>query len=246
MDQLRVAGTRRKPNNLLFKLPKPKSPRGSNKNLEADLPRTPFPVPMHKLKRSASFSGQDYALEEGEVKRRKTVGEEGIVITTPCLMSSTSLGSRHFSASMRCISSVELTKAWESIFIRVDWSEVVLDVVGNETSAFYQEAFEKTLQARIKELLKQGGCKGGMCIDCCEKDEEDSQDTENTGSEDDRSDDDSVNGSEHLDGNNFVESEEENKYWNRGDEDFEENSEGDWDSEEDDHDCETTGHGILV
>ena len=85
-----------------------------------------------------------------------------------------------------------------------------------------------------------------MCIDCCEEDKEDSQDTENIRSEDNRSDDDSVNGSEHLDSNNFVESEEENKYWNRGDEDFEENSESDWDSEEDDHDCETTGHEILV
>ena len=138
-------------------------------------------------------------------------------------------------------------KAWELIFIQVDWSEVVLDVVENETSDFYWEAFEKALQAWIKELLKQGECKRGMCIDYYEEDEEDSQETENTRSENDRSDDDSVNGSEHLDDNNFVESEEENEYWNRRNEDFEESSESDWDSEEDDdHDCGATEHEILV
>ncbi len=53
------------------------------------------------------------------------------------------------------ISPTELVTASKSILNQVNWSEVVLDVVGRERPALYRDAFEKILRLHVEELLTQ-------------------------------------------------------------------------------------------
>lgn len=46
--------------------------------------------------------------------------------------------------------------ASKSIIDQVNWSDVVLDVVGRERPTFYRNAFEKILRLHVEELLNQG------------------------------------------------------------------------------------------
>jgi len=63
---------------------------------------------------------------------------------------------KHDRTSMRYnISPTELVTASKSIINQVDWSEVVLDVVGRERPALYRDAFEKILRLHVEELLTQ-------------------------------------------------------------------------------------------
>ena len=55
------------------------------------------------------------------------------------------------------ISPTELLTAPRSIISQVNWSDVVLDVVGRERPALYRDAFEKILRLHVEELLKPGG-----------------------------------------------------------------------------------------
>ncbi len=86
------------------------------KHREADLLRTPYPLPSKGGKRSVSFSEQDDSPQEGEAKKRKIIREGGTLSTPPYLASFPLLESGSPPASRyRVISPVELMKAWESI-----------------------------------------------------------------------------------------------------------------------------------
>jgi len=54
-----------------------------SKHREADLPRTPYPLPSKGGKRSVSFSEQDDSPQGGEAKKRKITGEGGTLSTPP-------------------------------------------------------------------------------------------------------------------------------------------------------------------
>lgn len=156
MKQPKISSTRRKPNNLLFQSPKLEFPKRTDKGLEADRPPTPYPISMERWKSSVSFDGQSDVLKEIMVKKRKIIGDKGIVTISPYLISFPSLGSGHSSVPLSCdVSPMELMRASESILNQVDWSEVVLDVIGKESPAIFKDAFKKILQVWIDELLKQ-------------------------------------------------------------------------------------------
>ncbi len=225
MNQPKVAGTRRKPNNLLFQSPKLEFPKRTDKRLEADRPPTPYPISMERLKRSVSFNGQSDVLKEIMVIKRKIIGDKGIVTMSHHLISFPSLGSGHSSVRLSLdISSTELMRASESILNQVHWSEVVLDVIGKERPAIFRDAFKKILQVRIEELLKQ----------------EDKQETENMKEPDIESADDIVdwagNGLADFEEKIFMQRDEENEHGSEGYEDDEDEEEdvADEDSEKDD------------
>ncbi len=126
------------------------------KHREADLPRTPYPLPSKGGKRSVLFSEQDDSPQEGEAKKRKITREGGTLSTPPYLASFPSLESGSPPASRyRVISPVELMKAWELILDQVDWSEVVQEVEGRENPDIYRDIFRKIVESHITKLLKQ-------------------------------------------------------------------------------------------
>lgn len=91
-------------------------------------------------------------------KKHKIIEDEGFETTSPHLMSFPSLSSGHSLVDLHCrMSSTELMRASDSIFKQVDWSKVVLDVLGEERPAIFRDAFTEILQAQIEELLEQEG-----------------------------------------------------------------------------------------
>jgi hypothetical protein len=147
MNQSNVTSRRRKPDNLSKSL-KFEITQRTDKHVMADRPRTPYPTWM---KRSYD------APEEQVAKKRKITEDEAIATTsTTHLISFPSLDSGQSLVDLGCrFSSTDLTRASESIFKQVDWSRVVLDVLGEERPAMFRDAFTEILQARIEELLRQ-------------------------------------------------------------------------------------------
>ena len=237
MNQLRIAGIKRKPDELLFPSAKLESFKQTNRHFEADRPCTPYPMLMKTRERSMSFNKQDDTLEEVAVKKRRIVGEEGIATTSPHLISFPSLDSSHAPVGL-CygISSTELKRASESILNQVNWSKVVLDAIGKEKPTIFRQAFKEILQAHIEKLLKQ----------------EDKQKSENVEDPDIESGDDSSedkigNESEHSDNETFLQSDMETEYGSEDyHEDEDEDEEDDDDYQEDEEDYEVIADGTSV
>ncbi len=235
MEQPSVAGTKRKPSMLSLQPPKHKPPQQMTKHREADLPRTPYPMPSKGCKRSVSFSEQDDSPPEGEPKKRKTAGDGGILSTPPYLASFPSLDSGYTPASQyRGIPPVELMKAWESILDQVDWSEVVQDAGGRERPDIFRSVFKNIVQSHIEELLKQEECRKDINIEFSKRDDEDT-DTE---SGNDSSEDGGADGFRHFEDNTFLESEGSgygSEDYTDDESDDEEDSD---DKDQEDDDCE--------
>lgn len=139
----------------------PSNLNSTYKHHEGNRPGTPYPRPTTGWKRSASFIGRDDAPKKEEIKKCKT--------TNHSLGSFPSLNSKHPPSN---ISPTELMRALRSILNQVDWSEVALDVVGNEKPTIYRNAFKKLIQAHIEEVVKQGGYREDGSIKQGEKEEE--------------------------------------------------------------------------
>lgn len=108
------------------------------RNWKADLPRTPYPMPSKRCKRSISFSEQDDSPQEGEAKKRKIAIDKEILSTPPYLASFPSLDSEYpLISQYDDIFLVELMEAWGSVLDQVDWSEVVDNVAGREKPEVY-------------------------------------------------------------------------------------------------------------
>lgn len=171
-----------------------------HKHREADLPRTPYPVPSKGWKRSVSFSEEEDSPQEGEAKKRKTAGYKALLSTPSHLASFPSLDSGYPPASQRHgIPSVELMKAWESILDQVDWSEVMQDAGGRGKPNIYRDVFQTIVQSHVEEQLEQEECRED---EHSKRDEKDS-DTE---SRNDSNEDSARNGFHHFEDNIFVES----------------------------------------
>ena len=205
MEQSSVAGSKRRPSMLSLQRPKLKPPQQVNKHHEADLPRTPYPLPSNGVKRSVSFSEQDDSAREGEAKKRKIAGEGGILSTPPYLASFPSLESRYPPASQyRVIPPVELMKTWERILDQIDWSKVVQETGGREKPNTYRNIFNTIVQSHIVKMLKQEGYGKDIKIKFGKRDDEDT-DTE---SGNDSSKEGGGNGFRHFEDNTFLESDE--------------------------------------
>ena len=98
-------------------------------------PRTPYPT----LTESMSFSES----ERMDVKRHQIVMSPRAVRYSPTDMCYN-------------FSSAEMMKACQSVLGQIDWSKVVLDVVGKETSVIYHNTCKRILQAQIERMLKNG------------------------------------------------------------------------------------------
>lgn len=125
-------------------------------NYDLERPRTPYPFDA-KLWRSVNRPTFDVLDKpaEPDTKRRKLQHEAHIV--APSMDSGLSLDTEQHRTNLRYnISPTELIAASKSIIEQVNWSEVVLDVVGRERPVFYRNAFEKILRLHVKELLSQG------------------------------------------------------------------------------------------
>jgi len=128
-----------------------------------------------------------------------------------------------------------------SILNQVDWSEVALDVVGNEKPTIYRNAFKKLIQAHIEEVLRQDGYREDRPIKQGKREEEDTPGMEymkcpDTDSKDDNSDNGTRNGSKSLDDRSFVVIDEEDEYESDGYENDEEKDKDDEDQEDKDED----------
>ncbi len=227
MNQLNIMGPKRRLTNLHLQ---PSYLNSTYKRPEANRPGTPYPMPTNRWKRSASFIGQDDAPKNEETKKRKT--------TNNSLVSFPSLDSEHPPSN---ISPMKLTWALRSILNQVDWSEVALDVVGNEKPTIYRNAFKKLIQAHIEEVLRQDGYREDRPIKQGKREEEDTPGMEymkcpDTDSKDDNSDNGTRNGSKSLDDRSFVVIDEEDEYESDGYENDEEKDTDDEDQEDKDED----------
>jgi len=174
------------------------------KHREADLPRTPYPMPSKGGKRSVSFSELDDSPQEGEAKKRKIAGEGGTLSTPPYLASfPSSLESGCPPSRYRVIPPVELKRAWESVLDQVDWSEVVQEAEGRENPDIYRDVFRKIVESHIEELLKQEESGKDMKIELGKRDEDTDTESGNDSSEDGGGD-----GFRDFEDNTFLESEE--------------------------------------
>jgi hypothetical protein len=223
--------------------PKLKPPQHITKHREADLPRTPYPLPSKGGKRSVSFSEQDDSPWEGEAKKRKIAGEGGILSTPPYLANLPSLESRYPPASQyRVIPLIELMKAWESILDQIDWSKVVQDAGARENPDIYRDVFKMIVESHIEELLKQEGCSKDINIEFGKRDDEDTE----TESGNDSSEDSGGDGFRHLEDNAFLES-DGTEY---GSEDYTDDEtddeEGSDDEDQVDDDCEVIDDWVSV
>jgi hypothetical protein len=223
--------------------PKLKSPQQITKHREADLPRTPYPMPSKGWKRSVSFSEEEDSPQEGEAKKRKTAGYKALLSTPSHLASFPSLDSGYPSASQRHgIPSVELMKAWESILDQVDWSEVMQDAGGRGKPNIYRDVFQTVVQAHVEEQLKQEECREDMIFEHSKRDDEDT-DTE---SGNDSSEDGAGDGFQHFEDNTFVES-DESEFGSEDYADDENDDEEDSDDEDqDDDDYEVIDDGVSI
>lgn len=223
--------------------PKLKPPQQMTKHREADLPRTPYPMPSKGGKRSVSFSEQDDSPQEGEAKKRKIARDREILSTPPYLASFPSLDSGYpLISQYGDIPPVELTKAWESILDRVDWSEVVEDAGGTEKPDVYRDVFKTIVESHIRGLLKQVELSKDRNIGFGKGDDEDT-DTE---SGNDSSEDGGGDGFRHFEDNAFLESEESGD----GSEDYtDDESDDEEDSDDEDQvddDCEVIDDWLSV
>ena len=190
---------------LSLQRPKLKPPQQIIKHREADLPRTPYPLPSKGGKRSVSFSEQDDSPQEGEAKKRKIAVEGGILSTPPYLTNFPSLESRYPPASQyRVIPPVELMKTWESILNQIDWSKVVQEAEGRENPNTYRNIFKTIVHSHIEEMLKQEENGKDMKIELGKRDDEDT-DTE---SGNDSSEEGGGDGFRYFEDNTFLESDE--------------------------------------
>ncbi len=184
--------------------PKLKPPQQMTKFGEADLPRTPYPMPSKGGKRSISFSEQDDSPQEGEAKKCKIAGEGGTLSTPPYLASfPSSLESGCPPSRHRVISPVELKKAWGSILDQVDWSEVVQEAEGRENADIYRDVFRKIVESHITRLLKQEEYGKDMEIEFGKQDEDTDTESGNDSSEEGGGD-----GFRHFEDDTFLESDE--------------------------------------
>ena len=242
MEQSSVRGSKRWPSMLSLQPPKLKPPQQITKHREADLPRTPYPLPSKGGRRSVSFSEQDDSSQEGEAKKRKIAGEGGTLSTPPCLASfPSSLESGCPPSRYRVIPPVELKKAWESILDQVDWSEVVQEAEGRENPDIYRDVFRKIVESHIAKLLKQGEYGKDMEIELGKQDEDTDTESGNDSSEEGGGD-----GFRYFENNTFLESDESgcgSEDYTDGETDDEEDSD---DEDQDDDDCEVNDDWVSV
>jgi hypothetical protein len=243
MEQSSVAGSKRRPSMLSLQPPKLRPPQQLTKNREAGLPRTPYPLPIKGGKRSVSFSEQDDSPREGEAKKRKIAGEEGILSTQPYLASFPSLESRYPPASQySVIPPVALMKVWESTLDQIDWSKVVQEAGGIEKPDTYRNVFKTIVHSHIEELLKQEEYGKAMKIELGKLDDEDA-DTE---SGNDTSEEGGGDDFRHLEDNTFLESDESgfgSEDYTDDEADDEEDSD---DEDQEDDDCEVINDWVSV
>ena len=97
-------------------------------------------------------------------------------------------------------------KASKTILNQIDWSKVVLDIIGKETSTTYRNVSEKILKVQVGKTLEHGmqGCKVDLHIECFDQDDGHGQETS--------SDDGAVDVSEFLDEDSFIEGDKEDVY----------------------------------
>jgi hypothetical protein len=130
-----------------FGLPMVSSNRAHEKDIER--PRTPYPFDNNQW---MSVNPLDKPDGLGAKRRRLPNGE---YVTFASINIDPPSHVEHNPTTMRYkISPTELLTASKSIMDQVNWSEVVLDVVGRERPAFYRDAFEKILRLHIEELLR--------------------------------------------------------------------------------------------
>ena len=191
-----------------------------------DFPRTPYPLLQRGEKRFISCNEQDDASQEGRAKKRKIIRSEEISSLSPRLTSFPSIDLKCSPKSLRfSLSSAELAKASNSILTQVDWSKVVLDVVGKDKPDCYRDVFAEIFQTQIREILEREESNVKISLKVCERDEEHSQGREettnnNTEEEETSSDDETEGGFEYLD-DSFVETDGEDDDGSGGYEDIE-------------------------
>lgn len=185
MEQL--SNAKRRPSIVPLQPPELK-PQQVPKHREADLPRTPYPMPRTSSKRSVSFSEQDGSEQQGNAKKSRTPRDRTVLSTPPHLANPPSLDLGYPSISLfGDISLVEMIKVWKSLLHQVDWSEIVRDVGGRKKPDVYRDVFKMIMESHIEELLNQGEHREDVKIEFGKRDNEDS-DTEGEGfghSEDD-------------------------------------------------------------
>lgn len=120
--------------------------------------RPPTPNPFDKTgKRPVTSSPHDMDGFGGDAKKRKVFRNQEIIESSPRLNISSLNSAFPHNCLPYNVSSAELLKAWQSILKQVDWSKVVLDVVGTDRPAHYQDIFEKILQSEMKRSLDEIG-----------------------------------------------------------------------------------------
>ena len=124
-------------------------------NHDSEHPRTPYPFDASTWTSNNPLACSEVKPAGPSLKRRKLENKEFVdgasMNTNPSTDAEYSNTNVHYN-----ISSAELITASKSIIDQVNWSEVVLDVVGREKPVIYRNAFEKILRLHIKELLNQG------------------------------------------------------------------------------------------
>lgn len=167
---------------LLLQPPKLKPPQQVCKHREADLPRTPYPIPSNRSERFVSSSEQDDSPKEEKAKKQKIAGEGEIWSTPPYLANFLSLDFGYFLVNQYGgITLIELMKGWESILDQVDWSKVVQDGGRREKPYVYRDVLKMIVESHIRGLLKQKERGKDINIDFGKLDDED---TDTDGGED--------------------------------------------------------------
>ena len=150
VNQLNNTRMRKRPIALLLRSPNLKPINQAREYDKADRPRTPYPVIGKRREQEGNA-----IFEETVAKKRKAIGDKGIVTASPRLVSFPGFGSSHASLGLHQVSPADLMRAFESILNQIDWSQLVVDVVGKERSAIFRNAFEQVLLTQVEELLKQ-------------------------------------------------------------------------------------------
>ena len=118
-------------------------------------PGTPYPFEKSELMSAESSPSSDFLNESRGLgaKRRRLQNEEHVDVGP--IDADPHPHFEHQKTRLRYnISPTELMTASRSIISQVNWSDVVLDVLGRERPAFYRDAFEKILRLHVEELLK--------------------------------------------------------------------------------------------
>lgn len=139
-----------------FGLPMVSSDRTHEKDTER--PRTPYPFDSNQWISVNPFASPDVLDKPDGVgaKRRRLPNGEYVTFASINIDPPSHL-EHNLKTTRYKISPTELLTASKSIIGQVNWSEVVLDVVGRGRPAFYRDAFEKILRLHIEELLRHEG-----------------------------------------------------------------------------------------